>query len=110
MNQSRKMEDDLIHFLQTGQRLVQESFDARFTMLHTANATGADTIIPAGLVRIRKVIHSDMITESFLSDVLAHIGTLRELLQRVKTLYGDGHPTYTRLDDFEKRCDKCLLG
>jgi hypothetical protein len=99
------MEDDLIYFLQTGQRLVQESFDGGKTMLHTANATGTDTIIPAGLVRIRKCIHSDMITDEFVTDVLGHIGTLRDLLGRVKTLYDKRHPTYKELEDFEKGCD-----
>jgi hypothetical protein len=106
MNQSPNIEQELIQFLQTGQRLVQESYDARTTMLHTANAQGADTIIPTGLVRIREFIHSDMITDSFLSDVLAHIGTLRALLGRVKNLYRDhDHPTYKRLEEFDKRCD-----
>jgi hypothetical protein len=100
------MEDDLIFFLQTGQRLVQESYDARTTMLHTANAMGADTIIPTGLVRIREFIHADMITDAFLTDVLAHIGTLRDLLGRVKNLYRDhDHPTYKKLENFDQRCD-----
>ena len=105
MSQSRNIEQELIHFLQTGQRLVQESYDARKTMLHTANATGADTIIPTGLVRIREFIHADMITDSFLTDVLAHIGTLRDLLGRVKKLYRDHEPTYTKLENFDQRCD-----
>ena len=105
MSQSPNIERELIHFLQTGQRLVQESYDARKTMLHTANAKGADSIIPTGLVRIRQFIHSGMIADSFLSDVLAHIGTLRDLLGRVKTLYQDYEPTYTKLEVFDKRCD-----
>jgi hypothetical protein len=92
-------------FLQTGQRIVQESYDAEVQIFVTANATGAGTIIQAGLARIRDFIHSDMITDSFLSDVLAHIGTLRDLLGRVKKLYREGHPTYKRLEEFDKRCD-----
>ena len=105
MNQSPNIEKELNHFLQTGQRIVQDSYDARTTMLHTANAKGGDTIIPTGLVRLRQFIHADMITDSFLSDVLAHIGTLRDLLGRVKKLYRDYEPTYTKLEDFDKRCD-----
>jgi hypothetical protein len=46
-----------------------------------------------------------MITDAFLTDVLAHIGTLRDLLGRVKTLYDKGHPTYKEIEDFEKGCD-----
>ena len=106
MSQSRNIEQELMSFLQTGQRIVQESYDAEVEIFVTANATGAGTIIQAGLARIRDFIHSDMITDSFLSDVLAHIGTLRALLGRVKNLYlHHDHPTYKRLEEFDKRCD-----
>ena len=99
------MEDDLIAFLRMGRRLVQKSYETELEIFSAANGTGAGTIIRAGLNRIRDFIDSDMIMEAFVTDVLGHIGTLKDLSQRVKKLYRDGDPTYKELEAFEKSCD-----